>query len=130
MLPAFNDYTRAYAAVDFEKGIINIYTELAVKGGKVSGYVKPIAKNVSFIDLSEDKSPINLIWQSIVATFATIFKNQPENQLATKVPLEGDLSDPEVAIWPTLAGILKNAFIQAFSGSIDDTVNFENAPQE
>jgi hypothetical protein len=130
-LPAFNDYTRAYAAVDFKAGTLNIYTELAVKNGKVSGYVKPLATDISFIDLSKnDKGPLNLMWQSIVATFATIFKNHPKDQLATTVPLEGDISNPQIAVWPTLAGIFKNAFIKALSNKIDNTVNFKDSPEK
>lgn len=130
-LPALNNYSRAYAAVDFNEGSLNIYTELVVKNGKLSGYVKPLARNVSFIDLSkQDINPINVLWQSVVATFATIFKNQPKDQLATKIPLEGDLSNPRMKFWPTLAGIFKNAFIHAFTNDIDNSVNFKKAPQE
>lgn len=122
-LPALNDYSRAYAFVDFEKGSLNVYTEFVVKDGKLSGYLKPLAKDVSFVDLKKEENPLQLFWESVVGVFATIFKNQPEDQLATKIPLQGDVSNPDISMWLTIAGIFRNAFIQAYKSDIDNTVD-------
>jgi hypothetical protein len=128
-LPALNDYSRAYAFIDFDRGSLNIYTEFAVRDGRLSGYIKPLATDVSFVNLEKDDNPVKLVWETIVATFATIFKNQPTDQLATRIPLQGDVSNPGISIWPTIAGIFRNAFIEAYKNNIDNSLSSPEAPQ-
>ena len=53
-----------------------------------------------------------------------IFENQPKDQFATKVPMEGDLSNPDTAILPAIWTIFRNAFINALNKSVDDTIEF------
>jgi hypothetical protein len=53
-LPAMNAYSQEYAAIDFTKGTLHIYTELAVKDGKVAGYVKPLARNIEIVGSRQD----------------------------------------------------------------------------
>lgn len=126
-LPAINTYSRSLAGVDFEKGNINIYMELAAKDGMVDGYVKPIARNISMVDpKTQDNNPIDLLWESLVSLFVEVFENQRLDQFATKIPLHGDLNDPDADLWATFLGIFKNAFIKAFSNDTDNTVNFRN----
>lgn len=129
-MKALNDFFRAYARVDVSSGTFNLYAEMAVNEGIVTGYVKPIAQNVKLIDLKDDSNPVNLLWETVVATVKNIFKNQPENQLATRVPLVGDLNDPDPAIWPTIWNIFNNAFVKAFEHSTDNSVRFTEADTE
>ncbi|MDY0212535.1 MAG: DUF748 domain-containing protein [Desulfuromonadaceae bacterium] len=124
-LPALNDFLKAYVNVDAETGTFFLYAEITVKDGQLNGYVKPIFTNVSLVDLSDSKSNVlKDIWEMIVGTVVEIFENQPKDQLATKIPLEGDLSAPEVVFLPTLWNIFRNAFVQAFSKNTDGTVKF------
>ncbi|MGB6150508.1 MAG: hypothetical protein WBG48_00840, partial [Pricia sp.] len=59
--------------------------------------------------------------------FKFVLKNQSNNTLATKVPIEGDLSDVGTKIWPTVTNIFQNAWIKAFQGIVDDDIDFEDA---
>lgn len=124
-MPALNDFFRAYARVDVERGVFNLYTEMIIDNGNLSGYVKPIAEDVKILDWSKDKrKPLELIWESIAGTIGEIFENQPEEQLATRVPLQGNVASVKTSAWPAIWNIFRNAFVEAFSKSTDNTVRF------
>lgn len=124
-MPALNDFFKAYAKVDVEKGSFNIYSEVTIDSGMVAGYVKPIAVGVKLVDWEKDKeNPINLLWQSFVGLVKDTFKNQKENQLATKVPIEGNLNNVKTETWPTVWNIFRNAFVKAFDRNTDNSLHF------
>jgi hypothetical protein len=124
-MPALNDFFRAYAGVDVEQGNFNLYAEMTVKDGVVQGYVKPVAENVEIINAEkDDQNPISLIWESLVGFAVEVFKNKSEDQLATQVPLSGDLNNVEVSVWAAIWNIFKNGFIEAFSKSTNDSIKF------
>lgn len=125
-MPALNDFFRAYAKVDVEKGSFNLYSELTIDSGMVAGYVKPIAVGVKVVDFEKDKEkPLNLLWQSFVGLVEEVFENQKENQFATKVPIEGNLNkNVDASVWPTVWNIFRNAFVKAFEHNTDDSVQF------
>jgi hypothetical protein len=124
-LPALNDFFVAYSKVDIERGTFNLYSELAVDNGKITGYVKPLAQDIKVVNWEKDKkNPLNLVWQSIVGVVAEFFENQKEDQFATKVPLQGNVKDIKSGIWPTIWNVFRNAFIKAFERNTDDTINF------
>jgi len=120
-----NDFFLAYAKVDVEKGVFNVYSELAIDDGMIAGYVKPLALDVKIVSWENDKQkPLNLIWQSIVGFFVEVFSNQKKDQFATKVEIEGDLNNPETKVWPTVWNVYKNAFVKAFEMNTDNNIKF------
>lgn len=124
-MPALNDFFKAYAKVDVERGSFNLYSEITIDSGMVAGYVKPIAVNVKVADWEKDKEkPLNLLWQSFVGLVAEVFENQKEDQFATKVPIEGNLNNVDTRVWPTVWNIFSNAFVKAFDKNTDNTVQF------
>ncbi|HMJ71590.1 MAG TPA: DUF748 domain-containing protein [Cyclobacteriaceae bacterium] len=127
-MPALNDFFKAYAKVDVERGSFNLYSEITIDSGIVAGYVKPIAVNVKVLSLEEDKEkPLNLLWQAFVGLVTEVFENQKEDQFATKVPLQGDLNNVNTRVWPTVWNIFQNAFVQAFDRNTDNTVQFADS---
>jgi hypothetical protein len=127
-MPALNEFFRAYAKVDVERGSFNLYSEITIDSGIVAGYVKPIAVNVKVVEFEKDKEkPLNLLWQSFVGLVAEVFENQKEDQFATKVPLEGDLNNLDAGVWPSVWNIFQNAFVQAFDRNTDNSVQFANS---
>ena len=126
-LEAFNDYGRAYAAVDFEDGRIGIFSELAAADGNMTGYIKLVATNVTVVSVESGENPLDLLWQSLVSAVVELFENQPKDQFAIRVPIEGDLSDPEGDIWSSIISIFSNAFGKAFKKNEDGTINFQDA---
>ncbi|MFI9653542.1 DUF748 domain-containing protein [Guyparkeria sp. GHLCS8-2] len=125
-LPAFNDYTKAAAAVDFESGTVGLFSELAAADGRLTGYVKVVATDVSLVNLRKGgQNPINALWESAVSVFMEVFENQPEDQFAFSIPIEGNLDDPDRGTWAAFLSIFDNAFGQAFTRDTEGRIHFE-----
>jgi hypothetical protein len=130
-LVAFNDFTRNCCALDFKKGRIDLYSELVIKKGQISGYLKPLVHDLSVDRIPQDSNPLEVAWASIASVLLEVFENQPNDQFATKVPLSGSLDKGvQTSIWPTIGGIFRNAFVEAFKKGTDNEVNFEKPKQE
>lgn len=123
-LVALTDYSNAYAAIDIKKGTLSVYSELIIKNNRVSGYVKPIASNISLIDLRKTNNPLKLLWESVSAVVVTIFTNQSTDQFATQIPLEGSLDNIDTNVWSAVGGIIRNAFIDALEKGVDGSAKF------
>ncbi|RYG22484.1 MAG: DUF748 domain-containing protein, partial [Chitinophagaceae bacterium] len=95
-LVLLNDFLQAYADFDVNKGRFGLYTELAAKNGNFKGYVKPIIKDLDVVGREDRKdSFFRKIWEGIVGAAGTVFRNQKKDQIATKVPLEGNFKSPD-----------------------------------
>lgn len=120
-LPSLNNYARAFAAIDFNSGNFDLYSELKTKDGQVSGYVKPLLRNIDLIDWQNpDPNPLNILWESVVSVVLEVFSNQQKDQVATQIKLEGHIDNPETDFWSTIGGILHNAFVKAYSNTIKE----------
>ncbi|HYI77346.1 MAG TPA: DUF748 domain-containing protein [Chryseolinea sp.] len=123
-LVLLNDFFKAYAKIDVNKGKFGMYTEVAAKEGSFKGYVKPIIKDLDVLG-HEDRNDnvFRKMWEGLVGFVGQVFKNQSKDQVATKIPFEGRLDNPETNIWTTIINVLQNAFIQAIQPSIDSEIN-------
>jgi hypothetical protein len=125
---ALNDLTNFYAGLDFESGSVGVFTEIAIADGYLKGYVKPLLTNTKLI--GKEDGFLETLWEGFVGVFKFILKNQGTDTVATKVPIEGDLNQVGSKVFPTVLNIFKNAWIQAFTGNIDDNINYKDAFQE
>ena len=126
-LPELNPWLDTYAGVNAEAGMFSVYTEFAAAEGKFKGYVKPIAKDIKVVTPPEKRGNIfRRAWTGIVQLAASIFKNQPHDQVATRVPFSGTIEDPKADVWVTVVNILRNAFINAFSSSLENSVSLHS----
>jgi len=123
---ALNDFTNYYAGIDFAEGSFNVFSEIAIANGFLTGYVKPLLKDSKLISAEQD-SFLNTLWEGFVGFFKFVLKNKGNNTLATKVPLEGDLNNVNTKVWPSVFNIFKNGWIEAFKGVVDNDINFEDA---
>ncbi len=127
-LTAFNDYSNEFLSVDFQSGTFDIFGELAAAKGYATGYVKPIAIDVSLVDVgNQDTNPFNIIWESVVSVFIEVFENQSQDQFAMRIPIEGSLDKPDQDLWSAFISIFQNAFAGAFSRDEDGTIDFNDA---
>jgi hypothetical protein len=83
----------AYRNFTFQKETLAITSELAASNGKFTGYIKPLFDDIAVIDLSETNQPFEVVWESIVAGVSRVFRNQPKNRIATKIPISGTIDD-------------------------------------
>jgi hypothetical protein len=123
-LVLLNDFFQAYAKIDVNKGNFGMYTEVAAKEGKFKGYVKPVIKNLDVLGKEDrDDNIFRKMWEAITGLAGEIFENQPKDQVATKIPFEGRLDNPQADVWETVISVLENAFIRAIQPSIDHEIN-------
>jgi len=122
-----NNFLQAYGGFDVKQGTLIIYTEAAAKDGMITGYTKPIIKDLKVVNWEKDKShPLKIAWEAFVGSVAWILKNHRKDQLATKAEFEGNIKDPNVNVWFIVGQVLRNAFIQALYPSLENSVNFNS----
>lgn len=124
-VPALNEFTNHYGKVDFEEGNLGLFTEIAIADGFLKGYFKVLLKDSKFI--GKEDNVLEKIWEGFVSFFKFILKNQKNDTLALKAPIEGDLNNVKTGVWPAIGSIFKNAFVEAFKSETDDEVEFEDA---
>lgn len=119
-LPEFNDFFKAYGKIDVNQGIFGLYTEIAAKDRKFTGYVKPVIKNLDVLG-PEDKQDnfFRKAWEGVAGAVGEVLENQKKDQVATKIPIEGSFDETTVGVWYAVTTVLRNAFIQALYPSLD-----------
>ena len=120
-------FTRQYARVDFDSGTLDVALEVKADSGKLNGYLKPIfkdAKTLSFQqDVKEDKdSPLRLVWEGIVGVFTKPVENQPEQQLATRIPIGGTVDEVKTNLFAAIGALIKNAYGEPLTASLENSV--------
>jgi len=130
-LVALNNFMRAYGNFDVADGRFQLYAEIAAADGKFQGYIKPFFQDLRIFDWQKErkKDILAIFWEALVAGTATVLKNQPHNQLATKIPISGNFQKTNVGLWATVGGVLRNAFVRALLPRIDRSVRMPDVEQ-
>ncbi|MGN6370754.1 MAG: DUF748 domain-containing protein [Phycisphaerae bacterium] len=129
-----NALSQAYGKFDFKHGYFDLVVELNAKEGELTGYVKPLFRDLTILDLSDLKrdNPLQFFWQLVVGTTTELLTNHPRDQFGTLVPLSGTLNGPQTNIFATIGNVLRNAFIRAylprFEGTAPDAANIHFGP--
>jgi hypothetical protein len=124
-LTDWNDFFRAYAGVDVQRGALRLFAELQAKNGRFDGYVKPFLENVDVLDVREEVPEQGFfasLWEGLVGGTAEVVQDQNEDRVATRIPISGDVDAPQVGFWTTLGNVLRNAFIEAFVPALEHSV--------
>lgn len=124
-LPELNDFIKAYGKFDVEKGRFELYSEIKLKDGQLTGYLKPFFEHLKVLNWEKDRKEENFfqaVWEGIAGLFTEVAENQPRDQVASRVPVKGSVNEPETDVLTSILNILKNAFIEAFEKGIEHTV--------
>jgi hypothetical protein len=123
-----NSLSRAYAGLDFERGWFDLVVELDVKEGSIEGYVKPLFRDVTVLDVREEagQDPLQTAWEAAVQIAAQVFESPPRRQVGTLVPLSGRIEQPNPDLLAALGNVLYNAFTRAYLPNLHG----EDAPVE
>jgi hypothetical protein len=120
-LVKLNDFAKAYAGITFETGTLRIAAEMTSRDGHFTGYVEPVFDHMSIFNPAHDAdNPIDFVWQGIVGGLTRIIRNHPKDRFGTRAPLSGSFDDPKAAAMTTILNVFRNAFIQAFTGSLSE----------
>ena len=129
-LVLLNNFLLAYGNFDVNRGNFGLYAEMASKNNAFKGYVKPIIKYLDVVGPNnKEGSFFHKLWEYAVGAVGVIFRNQKKDQIATKVPLEGNFKDPKTNTLDAVFEVLRNAFIQALIPSVDNEINIHSVDQ-
>lgn len=131
-LPALNDFLKAYGKFDVARGKFAAFSSFAATDGHYDGYVKVFFHNLDVFEWKKErgKNILEVFWEAIVGAVSTVFRNQPKDQLATKIPIAGDFEKEDIGIWSASVTLLRNAFGRALIPKLDQQVTVKQVSQE
>ena len=110
-----NDLARAYGGFNVAAGELSVYSELKLKDGAVTGYVKPLFKDVKVgaaADTEEPKTLGHRLYEGVVGLAAKVLKNRPRGEVATVVTISGRAGQLQYSTWEIVGQLLKNADVR------------------
>ncbi len=121
-MPAMNDLWQAYGGFDVGGGQFSVYSEVRVRQGNLTGYIKPLFKEMKVYNADQDreKAFLQQVKEALLGAIAWILENRPRQEVATKVTLSGTLDDPRYSTWEVVGGLLENAFIRAILPELEN----------
>lgn len=130
-----NDLALAYGKFDFKRGWFDLVIESDSKEGQMTGYIKPLFRNLQVFSLTKDLKDDNVLqffWQALVGAVTRVLTNQARDQFGTLIPFTADYSNhTSTDLLATIGNILRNAFVRAYLPRLenmqtsDDSMNFE-----
>jgi len=116
-LTAMNDLLRAYGDFDASSGIFSLVTELHIKNDAITGYIKPLFKDMKVYDrrTDNDRSLSHQMYEIMVGGVVMLFENRPNQEVGTRVDITGTVGKPETSSWQIVMGLIKNAFFTAIT---------------
>ncbi|HZK80963.1 MAG TPA: DUF748 domain-containing protein [Humisphaera sp.] len=118
-----NGLALAYGKFDFKRGFFDLVIEVDAREGLLSGYVKPLFRDMKVFSLVPDIKEDNVLqffWQAIVGGVTRALSNQPRDQFGTLIPFQGDVTNARPNILATIGNVLRNAFIRAYLPMLQD----------
>jgi len=124
-LPRMNDLFRAYGRFDAAAGRFNFYSELSAEDGMITGYVKPLFKDMKIYASDQEKGkPLSRkLYEGLVGVVAKLLENRSREEVATKAGVSGRLDNPRVSVVDVVTRLVGNAFFKAILPGFD----FESA---
>ena len=124
-LTSLNDLLRAYGKFDVAAGVFSLVTELHIKNGEISGYLKPFFKDMKVYDKRKDKEKglFHKLYEMLVGGVAKLLENRPHQQVATKADISGLVTKPETSTWQIIVELIRNAFIKAILPTFEKEVS-------
>ena len=129
-LTALNDFIKAYAGFDVEKGQFAVYSEFKLVDGRMEGYIKPFFDNLDVFEWEQDVEEqgfFKSLWEGISGLVSEVVENEPRDVIATKVPIDGTVDHSKVGVWAGAFNILKNAFLDAFTRGLEGSINYDGS---
>src|SRR5206468_3780901 len=113
-----NDLALTYGKFDFKRGWFDLVVETDSKEGQMTGYVKPLFRNLRVFDVAQDvreDNPLQFFWQALVGVTTKILRNPSRDQFGTLIPFTGNASRATtIDTLATIGNILRNAFVRAY----------------
>ena len=130
-LTKLNALAMRYGNIDFEKGTLDLVSEMKMEDGKLQGYLKPLTHDMQIFEWNEgDNRTVTKFVRELIAEGGNkILENKVKDQVATRIPLEGTVEEIKTSIWPVLIGVLRNGYVSALTDTFDNTLSVKEAWQ-
>lgn len=114
-LTSLNDLLRSQAKFDVSEGVFSLFAEITVKDQWMTGYIKPLIRNVKVYDKhkDQDKRFFSRVYERMIQGLAHFLRNRSRREVATIVRISGRVSDPHTSNFQVILGLLRNGFIDA-----------------
>ena len=88
---------------------------MKVQDGAITGYVKPLFKDVEVYDPDQDrdKGLLQAVFESVIGGVTDLLKNTSREEVATKVDVSGPVKQPKASTWELVVHLIQNAFFKA-----------------
>jgi len=118
-----NNLVHDYGGFNVAAGEMSVFTELKVTNDVITGYVKPLFRDVKVGTPAGEPEPTKTfgqrLYQGAVGLAAKILKNRPRQEVATVVTITGRADQPAYSTWAVVGHLLQNAFIKAILPGFD-----------
>jgi hypothetical protein len=120
-----NDLLRAYGNFDVVQGQFSMFAEITVRQGKIDGYVKPLFKDMNVYDGRQDKEKglFRKMYEGMIGGISGLLENRPRAEVATKIPITGDIEAPQTSTWEMVVRLIQNAFFRAILPGFEKEVS-------
>jgi Domain of Unknown Function (DUF748) len=116
LVDAFN-LVDSKADVAFTKGTLDLLARFGCDKGRLKGGIQPVLKNAEL--KATDDNLLNKLkaWAANLGVKVLSDRVPGRNAVTTVVPIEGTLTDPKLQLWPTIFGVIRNAFVEGIAES-------------
>jgi Domain of Unknown Function (DUF748) len=109
------------ATADFtpDRGTLDVSARFKAENGWLTGGVRPVLRDAG---LRQAKPGLGAKIKSVLADAALQILSDRvpgRNAVATTIPIHGDLRNPDVKLWPTLFGVVRNAFVSGLADTLE-----------
>jgi hypothetical protein len=120
-----NDLLRAYGNFDVVGGNFSMYSEIKIRQGKIDGYVKPLFSDMKVYDQRQDaeKNIFRKLYEGLIGGISGLLENRPREEVATRVPISGDVEGPDTGTWETIVRLIQNGFFRAILPGFEKEVS-------
>jgi hypothetical protein len=118
-----NDLLRAHGKFDVVRGVFSLYTEIGIRKGQVTGYIKPLFRDLDVYDEHQDKHKgfFRKLYEGVVGGIARLLENKtPREEVATKAEVLGTLGDTHTSTLQIVVRLIQNAFFRAILPGLDN----------
>lgn len=132
-LTALNDFLESFAKVDAHSGRFWFFIRVGASEGRYQGFAKPFFLDVDMLEWEDvqDGNLLEIFWESLVAAVAKLFTNHSRDQIATRIPIQGEVeAGARIDLATTIGGIIRNAFFQALEPGLADRQDARAAEEQ
>lgn len=99
-------------------GTVDVFVSFESRQGVITGGVKPVLKNIEVRSVGQGGWDRMKGWLADKSVKIASDRVPGRRAVATTIPIKGELTDPDVQVWPAILGVVRNAFVEGLSSGL------------